>query len=383
MRSAAIHGQVLVAWEDQASDLGGLLQRLEASAEESVAHELRVAQGRFLFAVAERDVEAALQVSQAALLLLNLQVEPLARLAAMNLHSWGLVYSGKYEASLATSDRALLEAEEFGVDFVVGHAELAKANALIGQRRFTNAEQLLAHISRGLETDPDQWIVGNAALTHAFLQVSLGDLSRAADEVLLDPGPGQTGALWAEFHATRALIAAAAHSTTEALRWLALSEDCSKYVEAFAICSVTRAILATNAADIDQASHHIAVALSTGHRHSVVIGCRACPTMAQTLATRGELQNALRTIFSDSADVALAKASGLHMPRTRRTSANLSDRELEVYELLVQGRTNRQIAETLFIAESTTKVHVRHIFEKLGVRSRVEATRAWTASAGD
>ena len=48
-----------------------------------------------------------------------------------------------------------------------------------------------------------------------------------------------------------------------------------------------------------------------------------------------------------------------------------------MYELIVQGRTNREISQILFIAESTTKVHVRHILEKLGVRSRVDAVRAW------
>jgi DNA-binding NarL/FixJ family response regulator len=34
---------------------------------------------------------------------------------------------------------------------------------------------------------------------------------------------------------------------------------------------------------------------------------------------------------------------------------------------------NRDISRALFIAESTTKVHVRHILEKLGVRTRAEA----------
>jgi DNA-binding NarL/FixJ family response regulator len=34
---------------------------------------------------------------------------------------------------------------------------------------------------------------------------------------------------------------------------------------------------------------------------------------------------------------------------------------------------NRDIARALFIAESTTKVHIRHILEKLGVRTRAEA----------
>jgi DNA-binding NarL/FixJ family response regulator len=66
------------------------------------------------------------------------------------------------------------------------------------------------------------------------------------------------------------------------------------------------------------------------------------------------------------------------MPRELRRNEVLSQREREVYELLVQGRTNKEIASALFISESTTKVHVRHIFEKLGVHSRAEAAKGWT-----
>ena len=50
--------------------------------------------------------------------------------------------------------------------------------------------------------------------------------------------------------------------------------------------------------------------------------------------------------------------------------------EREVLELLVAGRSNPEIARTLFISESTAKVHVRHIFDKLGVNSRAEAAAA-------
>jgi DNA-binding NarL/FixJ family response regulator len=42
---------------------------------------------------------------------------------------------------------------------------------------------------------------------------------------------------------------------------------------------------------------------------------------------------------------------------------------------MVLGRSNRDIARTLFISESTTKVHVRHIYEKLGVHTRAELAR--------
>lgn len=50
----------------------------------------------------------------------------------------------------------------------------------------------------------------------------------------------------------------------------------------------------------------------------------------------------------------------------------LSERELEVVWLLYRGYTNRQIAEELFIAESTVKKHASHIYEKLQVSGRKE-----------
>jgi DNA-binding CsgD family transcriptional regulator/tetratricopeptide (TPR) repeat protein len=54
----------------------------------------------------------------------------------------------------------------------------------------------------------------------------------------------------------------------------------------------------------------------------------------------------------------------------------LTARELEVLTLVADGRTNREIGETLFIAEKTASVHVSRILGKLGVRSRVEAATA-------
>jgi DNA-binding CsgD family transcriptional regulator/tetratricopeptide (TPR) repeat protein len=56
----------------------------------------------------------------------------------------------------------------------------------------------------------------------------------------------------------------------------------------------------------------------------------------------------------------------------------LTPREREVLALLVEGQTNRQIAEALFISESTAGVHVSNILGKLGVSSRTEAAAVAT-----
>ncbi|MEX0761062.1 MAG: response regulator transcription factor [Dehalococcoidia bacterium] len=51
----------------------------------------------------------------------------------------------------------------------------------------------------------------------------------------------------------------------------------------------------------------------------------------------------------------------------------LSAREFEVLQLLASGATNKEIAEKLFLTENTTKSHLRHIYDKLGVRGRTQA----------
>ena len=51
----------------------------------------------------------------------------------------------------------------------------------------------------------------------------------------------------------------------------------------------------------------------------------------------------------------------------------LTNREREVFELLVQDKTTKDIAQMLFISEKTVKNHVSNIFQKLGVDDRTQA----------
>ena len=60
-------------------------------------------------------------------------------------------------------------------------------------------------------------------------------------------------------------------------------------------------------------------------------------------------------------------------PASAGSELGLSERELEVLALVAQGRTNRQIAEELFITEKTAGHHVSNILSKLSVANRLEA----------
>ncbi len=52
---------------------------------------------------------------------------------------------------------------------------------------------------------------------------------------------------------------------------------------------------------------------------------------------------------------------------------DLTAREGEILDLIVEGKTNQQIADNLFIAESTVKFHINNIFGKLGAADRTQA----------
>jgi len=60
-------------------------------------------------------------------------------------------------------------------------------------------------------------------------------------------------------------------------------------------------------------------------------------------------------------------------PRPQPLVVPLSERELEVLRLLSDGRSNREIAETVFLAEGTVKNHVTNVLAKLGARDRTQA----------
>jgi DNA-binding NarL/FixJ family response regulator len=79
----------------------------------------------------------------------------------------------------------------------------------------------------------------------------------------------------------------------------------------------------------------------------------------------------------------VTRLPGRPRPRTRANPAGLTDRQLEVLELLAEGLTNAEIAERLVVSVRTVDHHVAAILVKLDVASRREAARAYASTQVD
>jgi DNA-binding NarL/FixJ family response regulator len=93
-------------------------------------------------------------------------------------------------------------------------------------------------------------------------------------------------------------------------------------------------------------------------------------------APRAELVRAVEAAARGQAVLSPTVATRLLGQVRKPAPAPLSQRELEVLELIAQGSTNREAAKRLFISETTVKTHLLHVYAKLGVNDRAAAVAA-------
>jgi len=84
------------------------------------------------------------------------------------------------------------------------------------------------------------------------------------------------------------------------------------------------------------------------------------------------------TAWANRAEAELAATGERSRKRVASTRDNLTPQELVVARLVAQGLTNREVAAQLFLSTNTIETHLRHVFQKLGVRSRTEFAAKFT-----
>jgi DNA-binding CsgD family transcriptional regulator len=128
-------------------------------------------------------------------------------------------------------------------------------------------------------------------------------------------------------------------------------------------------------ADLGRAYHTLG--RRTESEEAFASAARIIRQLAETVA-----DSALREKFLKQALAMLPSAPTL-TPRRAAMKAfgGLSERERQVATLIAQGKSNREIAETLVITVRTVEAHITRILDKLGFKARAEIA-AWTVAQG-
>jgi ATP/maltotriose-dependent transcriptional regulator MalT len=368
--------EFLNAFEEQDGSAKPILESLRNAQEDTPEQALRLRHAAaFLLFEVDGDVRGTLREMELGRALMHHVSDPLVKTTFLNLYASASVYGGRYELALDLADEQMREAELSGLEFAGDHALTTKAAALVGLRQLGEAQKVLRDLDG--KASASEFVRSQIALKVARLRATAGDLERA--ELLLREPLAESlpRASHGEWFATRALYLAALGDLDGADIAARNALASSTYLDARNLAGLAQVIVATQR---ETASESKVCSLldrldRDGHVDAVVMACRAFPLLAEIGARKRSVAAQLTRTLAGSHDYSIAKASGLAMPRELRPRGKLSKREREVYELVILGRSNREIASTLYISESTTKVHVQHIYEKLGVRSRAEAAR--------
>jgi LuxR family transcriptional regulator, maltose regulon positive regulatory protein len=315
----------------------------------------------------------SLREAKAARDVIDLVRDPVRRAAFRSVYCSALSLSGRYSEALADTYQFLDDVEMSRVDFAIPHCHTIRAVALLGVRRFADAYEATVVAEQAAARLLDSYAVANACAIRSRVLLSEGRYDEALSTLNIEVDARITQGMLGEVLATRA-VALACLGDSEALSTAAQARRITRSLETRVLCAMADAIYASNRNEpnlVNLVQGAFDVAAECNCWDLFVCGYRAHPEVLLPLRTSTGTLPALRRVMDRAQDSELSKKLGL-VERLRGATL-LSPRENEIHGLLALGLSNRQIAQRLVISESTVKLHVHHIFEKLGVKSRSAA----------
>jgi DNA-binding CsgD family transcriptional regulator len=265
-----------------------------------------------------------------------------------------------------------------------------KAIADFGLRDFDAALSTLGQARRLATRQSNLHTQVNCDVITARIHVCRGAPERGVEILDNRKSPFSSPGMEGDYLATQGFALACCGRIEEANRLLMASEAVTSHLEARVLREFGRAVASSfgnpdGSTDSALLEGSLRAAAETGNFDAFVCAYRAFPSLLRELGTMASMDTASFVGLVLRLDSRLGESAGFKSA-SRQTTPKTSDslltpREQEVLALVRQGLSNRQIARTLWIAESTVKAHVHHVLEKLGARSRTEAAAVSSTDA--
>jgi ATP/maltotriose-dependent transcriptional regulator MalT len=359
--------QFLAALSLERDDTRDYLARFAEVGDSTPEHALRLASGRMMLAERMGGMEEAIRDGHTLVPLVDSVDDPMLRSSFLSILSRLLYLSGRYSDAHGTLVTVIRQAEAAHLHFSLPQLHLTLIGAAIGLQRLREAENLIARLDVCAKSDHHVWANRKIQLAKLFLVRQRPQAARASlieSEAIKDIGTK------GEAFAYTALTAAICDDHAGLARFTELAKQTTRSAEASVVCQIAAAVGRRHGSSLrthEETLHAVRLAFSTGCKDPLIIGSRISSAFRHeitSLADNGdtEMERAERLLAGDGSD---------HIRMMPQEV--LSHRERDVFTLLARGHTNKEIADALYISEVTVKAHLRHIYAKLGVRSRTEA----------
>jgi LuxR family maltose regulon positive regulatory protein len=366
----ALHGLALARMLGERGNVDAVVSELWRRRHVSPTHLLRAVTTELSRRRLEEGLAEPLNLEEA-LQACPLVEDPRARTSFTYGAAYVLAQQGHYRLADTWLTRMWTDVEKFDLEFARPLGLWTRALIRLGMRRFGEAERLLQTLEDSAAAHADERHALNARILRARLLLQTGKHAEAVK--LTSRGcPARIYPSWeGEYLATRAMAHATSGDLANAELASAQALAVSGMVEVRMLVAAARAL--AHVGEDSAPEGLMAEATRLGVWDPVVCAFRACAALADAAASSAAWRDRIEQMYEESSDLGLARRAVFRTRSTRAPSEILTPRELEVLGLIAQGLRNPEIAKALFISQSTTKVHVRHVLEKLGVRTRAEA----------
>jgi LuxR family transcriptional regulator, maltose regulon positive regulatory protein len=379
----ALWGAHLAASElgmDSASDY---LAEMEALGRSDLAFRARVATGQIGARMASGSLQGVTRIFDPLVPLIEHISDPMAATSFLARVAEAQILRGYYEPALYFASRALTVAESLQLDFAVGLCLLPKMVGEVGLRRFGDARRTLKSLTKIAVAREDPYLEVARQMGHLRLAISSPHHRFEESGLPTHSWANVQISVRSEYLSLRALYTARRGDPAVAIQFASDAQQLSHGVESTFNARFAEHIAETTGRTGSRRSRHDLVGLvlecaQAEAFDSLVLACRADPQIAARIADEPNLSAIVRRALRRSKDTVIAIRAGLTSDEAGSVDGHslrsvLTPRETEVLDLLSTGLSNAAIAERLVITESTVKVHVHHILEKLGVETRLQA----------